>query len=216
MNVSARRFLLITALLATASSAQAAAVNFTMVINPGNTFDIYANATLGDNAGIASYGIPLTGNILSFDHKSPVAAFALQGAQSGPVGFSLLRSADNVITPSILASQDTITPTPFITYGFGQTGGDISLGGARILFSAESPVYNAKLLIGSGTYSGATPGFNVNSIELFSNVFINKLSAATQAAFVTTQVIPIPEPSSWVLLGLGMSVAVLWRKRSAR
>ena len=42
--------------------------------NPDGTFQLLASASLGDNAGIASYGFPLLGDILMIDHVSPNAA----------------------------------------------------------------------------------------------------------------------------------------------
>jgi hypothetical protein len=84
---------------------------------PG-TFDILAEASFGDNGGIASYGVVLTGPITSLDHKSP-KSLAVQGpAGFGPAGFTVLRTPDDVTT--LRASQDTITPTPHLIYGFGQ------------------------------------------------------------------------------------------------
>ena len=56
------------------SSASAATVTFSLDLTgaPG-TFTLTAGASAGDNAGMASYGVPLTGPILTLDHRSPYA-----------------------------------------------------------------------------------------------------------------------------------------------
>ena len=38
-----------------------------------NTFELFADASLGDNFGLAIYGVPLQGSILTFNHRSPRA-----------------------------------------------------------------------------------------------------------------------------------------------
>lgn len=196
---------LLSALLSAVFSVSAYAaptVTFSLYPNQSgpNTFNLYASASLGDNAGIAFYGIPLL-NISSVDHKSPIANALFAGPPFfSTLGFNLLRSADNAAT--VLASQDTINASSPLIYGMGQTSGNLAAypGVTSLLPGSEQPAYSAPLLIASGTYSGALPAFNLNSVDLVANVFVSNTSRQVIAADVRAVV--VPEAESVAMVGI--------------
>jgi len=190
-----------------AASVQASTVTFELLIDedgPG-TFNLYGSTV--DSFGIASYGVPLTGGILSIDHNSPNGLSQL--GLSGSVGFTVLRSADGVA--NLVAGQDTVTPTPHIVKGFGQSGGDLATApGVSFLLISEQATYSAPLLLASGTYAGLQPGFNLLSVDLGANVFTDggSTTTANEIADIATSVSVVPEPSS-IILGACAGLALL-------
>ncbi|MBY0588198.1 hypothetical protein K2X85_13550 [bacterium] len=181
-----------------------------------NTFNLYAESSLGDNAGIAFYSAPLLGGITSLDHKSPVANALLSGPPFfSALGFNTLRSADGALT--VLASQDTISAGSTLVYGMGQVAGNLATlpGVTSLLPGSEQPAYAAKLLIASGTYSGALPSFNLNSVDLVANVFAQ--NGSRQVVSATVQAVVVPEASTVVMMGMVAVaiVAVAVRRRAS-
>ncbi len=210
------KFLALAALvLASFGSARAATVTFDLKIdeNGPGSFNLYASTGL-DNFGIAAYGAPLTGGILSLDHLSPLG-LALNTFQ--PVGFSLFRSADG--SPGVQASQDTVTPTQHLVRGFGQVGGNLATAPGVVAFlPQEQAIYNAPLLVASGTWAGIMPGFNLSSPDLGSNVFSAASGIAVTRAEIVTNTTVVPEPGALLLAAAGglALVTVGRRKMVAR
>ncbi|MGD9645601.1 MAG: PEP-CTERM sorting domain-containing protein [Pirellulales bacterium] len=208
---------LIVTLLA-GSSAQAATVTYQLVLQAGNTFSLFADVSTGDNGGLVSFGVPLTGNITAIDNKAPFGQFGNGPAGSGAIGFADFRSADGTPGgPTTLAgSQVTVpTPTPLIVYGFGQTAGNLSsIASFGIFGNQEQLVYGAPLLLATGSYTGAAPGFNTSSLDLYANVFTNTQATSAFGAQVLTEVVPIPEPSTFVLAAIGLAGLLVVRRRS--
>lgn len=178
-----------------------------LAIAPG-TFDLFIEdnnqASTLNTFGIASYSIPLLGSILSVDHKSP------QGLTSSvqDVGFRLLRSPDNSLIVS--ASQNTFT-SPIRVPDFGRTGGNLSsFIGVDMLIFSEQPIYDAKLLIASGTWNtlGVAPSVNVASVDFGGNAFANASLNSTSSAQMRLAVVPEPGPTLMIfflLICLGYS-----------
>jgi hypothetical protein len=143
-------------------------------------------STNGGGAGLAAYGVELTGPITSLNHLSPTTSVAENAASvAGSVGFSLLRSADG--STSVHASQDTITATPHLLYGLGQQPGSLAAAGLNPLTSVESDAWDAELLLATGTFD-ATLGsiaIDYSSSITGANVFKSVGSGQTMAATVT-------------------------------
>jgi len=208
---------LIAVAMVAGSSAQAATITYQLVIQPGNTFSLYASDSLGDNGGLATFGVPLSGNITTINNTAPFGQFGASPGGSGEIGFSQFRSADgNPAGPTtVTGGQLTVpTPTPLIIHGFGQTAGNLATTASFGIFGLqEQTVYGSPLLLATGSYTGATPGFNTSSLDLIANVFTDAQATSTFAAQVLTQVVPIPEPSTFVLAGLGLAGILAVRRR---
>jgi hypothetical protein len=172
-----------------ASSASAATVNFILdLTGAAGTFNVLAESSPGDNGGIGSYGLVMTGPILTVDHNSPKSAAAQNTVTQafGTAGFTSLRTADNLTT--LLASQDTITPTPHLIYGFGQQAGSFAALNLNSLDPmTEGATWESELLIASGTYTvgSGEPGFDETNFDTFSNVFVTSGQAAVENADLT-------------------------------
>lgn len=185
------RLKLIAALAASAlavSSSSAATVTLTLDLTgaPG-TFSLFADASLGDNAGIASYGVIMGGPITSLDHNSTKSAAANSVSGFGTAGFTVLRSADNLTT--LLAGQDTLTPTPHLIYGFGQTPGSFAgLGLTNFDPTPEGDPWDAHFRLATGAYNAeeGRPEL-ISGFDTFSNVFVSDSSSAVTPAELVLQ-----------------------------
>jgi len=181
-----------------ASSASAANVHYTLDLSAvSGQFSLLATTSAGDSAGLAVYGIPLSGDVLTMDHLSPVATFASKGAFMGPIGFSNLRSGDiaaSTINPTLTGAQDTVSASApnNLIFNMGETASSFVIEGITPLFGAEQPVWGVPLLIATGTYGGAVNslGFDLSSVDLIANAFADAGNAAAPSATVTTEVIP--------------------------
>ena len=186
-----------------ASTASAATVTYTLDLSaaPGQ-FSLYAS-TSADAAGLAVYGVPLSGQVLAMDHRSPVATFAQKppgGAGfNGAIGFSTLRSADILAptaNPTVTGSQDVVNvaaPNNLI-FNIGELPGSFAAEGILPLFGAEGDPWLAPVLLATGTYGGDlnSLGFNTSSVDLIGNCFAQQGSAAAPSCGAATNVIPFP------------------------
>ena len=189
------------------TGARAATVTYTLSIDdagPG-TFSLFAEASAGDNAGLATFGVPLTGDLTSADNLT-LFGLGQTATASGLAGFSSLRSSDG--STAVRGAQDTITPSPFIYFGVGQTAGTAATSPTNgpITFipldMTQILAYSAMYQLAAGTYdtNGSRPGFNTASPDLLANVFTGN-GLAVEAATIVTQI--IPEPASLALLLFG-------------
>lgn len=182
-----------------ARPATAATVTFTLdlqKLGAGN-FELRAQSSAGDNGGISSYNVPLT-NVATVNNNSlrSAAAQNADGSLEGPVGFTLLRTADDT-TPAtvgplaIAGSQDTITPTPFLIHGMGQTAGNLASRGITTLSSKEGDPWAADMIVAVGMYTpGVFPAFNsLAAVSPLANVFNATSGYATSAATIETTTI---------------------------
>jgi hypothetical protein len=182
-----------------ASSATAATVTYIldMSVAPGQ-FDLYAS-TSADAAGLAVYGVPLSGEVLTMDHRSPTASFAQKPSVgfAGAIGFNILRSGDilaSTMDPVVTGSQDTVNaaaPNNLI-YNIGETPGSFATEGIVPLFGAEGDPWLAPVLLATGTYGGAVNSLGINTadVQLVGNCFSAAGSSAAPQCDVATQVLP--------------------------
>lgn len=190
--------------LLTAASVQAANITYILDLTQPTTWQIRAKASAGDNFGIASYGVVLTGDITGLTHSSTRVAEVqnADGSQVGPLGFTLLRSGNGVANKAIGGSQDTTTPTPFLMYGYGQTAGNA----AQLGVDGNSTSWVAEPIIASGTRAADAPlDINLADVLTLANVFTANNGAATVAATVSKEILTnVPEPATFAMAGLGL------------
>src|SRR5262245_34308711 len=125
-----------------ASTASAATITYTLDLIGGapGSFSLYGKCSTGDNAGIAIFGVPLTGHVLTLDNAAPSMQFGQKGAFSGGAGFNQVRSADSaapIDNPTIAGGQDfTNAGAPNnLVFGIGQTAGSFTSDGWTTLFA---------------------------------------------------------------------------------
>jgi hypothetical protein len=205
-----------------AGAAQAATVTYTIYqdritpggpITPGN-FVVTAKVSGDDNGGLSGFGMDLLGGILTLDHKSPRDASAEKAGLEGPTGFTLGRSADNV--PFIAGFQDTGNPDVIPIYGLGTAAGGNGFADQQIVvggtFEPNPGVWQAELILATGTYAGLAPTFNPVSPNATANVFVNNTGLAVRAPETIERLVVIPEPTTVAMLGMIGAVAALRRR----
>lgn len=168
------------------------------------TFDLYASASPGDNAGISFFNVDLVG-ILTATHQSPRALDLGTGTVRG---FTVGRG-DLAGDGPLFAGQDTSSgTTASLIFGIGQTAGSFTL---LPLGTDVGVPWAVPVLLASGTYSTnpASPDFGQ---EVVANVFTAVDDVDAAAADVTTLVTRIPEPVTLSILALG-GLALLKRRR---
>ena len=181
--------------------AQAATVHFELYDYMDGTLELYASASLGDNAGISFFNVDLV-DILTGTHQSPKgvdmdAGFITRGFTGG--------APDLAGDGALFAFQNTLD-APTLIYGIGQTAGTFNTAG-----SPRGVPWAAPVLIASGTYSlnPANPDFGPEAVA---NVFTTDGEVEVEPATVTTHVTRVPEPVTLTMLGLG-GLGVLIRRR---
>ncbi|NQU75795.1 MAG: PEP-CTERM sorting domain-containing protein [Planctomycetes bacterium] len=201
-------------LMFAAISAQAApAVTYTLVIDPGpGTFQITADVSQGDNAGLATYGMDVVG-FSTMSNLGPMVDGFADGFLPCTKGFNLFRSADNV--SPLGAGQDTITPGAVLVYGFGQAAGDISPPGGWAVgppHTEVQSVYDATLVLASGTFPvGVNPSWGQSAAAV---VFAQEGLQDTMGVTAELVTVIIPEPATMSMLALGGLAALIRRRRS--
>ena len=193
-------------------------VTYTLTIdsNGPGTFSVFADDSVGDNAGLASYAVSLF-NVSTISNVSPnTTYFNSSFSAHDSAGFPVFRSQDGSgVDPAVdpvTGSQDTVGATgpTVIIYGFGQTADNFA---AHNPFAGGSTIPNqswaAHLLLITGTYNTSGPAPQFGPGPSTAQVFVNNTSTDNVPAIVTTQV---PEPSTGFLLLLG-AVGIGARRR---
>jgi len=156
------------AIFSIAQFSQAQTVTTFIDIDPDGpgTFNIRLSSSLGDNDGIVSYAVTLTGDVTGYDHNAAVAQFA-SAPDAGGVGFGFVRTPDGS-GPEIFSASQFAGPGGNLNLigGFGQTASDFAASGITVVSAGGEPqAWDAELLVASGTYdvNGALPGVDLGA-----------------------------------------------------
>jgi hypothetical protein len=195
------------AVAAWASQVGAANVNFTLVYDSDDlgcdgctqsglgTYQVFAEADSGDNFGVASYAVTVQ-NVTSALHRASRASVQDADENVSPIGFTLLRSNNNQdVVPGgfqVHASQDNVTPSPYLVRGFGQSGGDFAslVNPSDILLAPLTQTsWGSPLLLFEGAYTvgGALP--DIDLALTASNVFAGADGVGTMSAQITKEIV---------------------------
>jgi hypothetical protein len=171
-------------------------LNMTRDTSGPGTWQLFAEASSGDNGGIASFNIPLL-DIATLTNEAPF--YTLNTTNFRPAGFSELRvpaTDNNAVDKTVFASQQLIpNPTPNIVYGFGQTAGSWPASSYVPAAPWKQPSWDANLLLASGTYAtGAQPRVNIDATNLSVLVFDNATGTEVIAATPVIGVVDDPPP----------------------
>jgi hypothetical protein len=212
-----------------ASNAMAATVHYTLDLSVADVFSVYAQDSLGDNGGLAVFGVPLLGTVTSVDNVAPQVTFAQRAAPlfNGSIGFNTARSGDSpgsVVNPILSGSLDlTNANLPNnLVYHFGQTDSSFVGEGWTVSFGPEQEDWGLPLLLATGTYDSQAGTLSIaQTTDLIANVLASDTASNAPPASVTYEVIPlggsgpdVPESASITLFALAMiGLAGLRRRR---
>jgi hypothetical protein len=189
-NVNKKSAFVLIGLLLVAATAPAATVNFVLdLTGPDGSFNVYASSSLGDNGGLACYGVGLSGPLIELDQVSPASCWAENSAgQTGTAGFTLLRTA--LLRGCLFAAQDTLSPTPHLLFGMGQEAGSFDSLGLSTLGATSSASWGSEMLIATGMYAGDSSllGIDLNSSDTVANVFTSRGDWRNETASITAEV----------------------------
>lgn len=196
-------------------------VTYTLAIdsNGPGTFSVFADDSVGDNAGLASYAVSLF-NVSTITNASPNATyFDASFSNHSSAGFDLFRSSngsalDATVDP-VTGSEDTVGATgpTVIIYGYGQTADSFAAhnpfaGGFTV--GVTQGTWAAHLLLITGTYDTAGPSPQFGPGPSTATVFVNNSSTDVTPANVQ---LLVPEPSFAGVCLIGL-LAAFGRRRS--
>ncbi len=148
----------------------------------GNNWSLTAQASLGDNFGIAGYAFPLAGGITTLSHRTINSGFGNgPGGTSGSIGFTAVRTADASLN-YVAAGIDTTQANPPIIRGLGQEASDLAMKGITAFapVNGDNP-WAVPLVIATGTWSGVAPTV-AKTGDLGVNIFTLGTGVETAAA----------------------------------
>lgn len=183
-----------------ATTAEAAVVTATLEIDPAGTWKLFAQASSGDNAGIAGFQVKLD-NIATAQNLAP-KAFSLN--TSTFMGFTDARSGVDAIPANPISAGQHVTESASLLFDIGLQPG--SIGGTLGLPTDVQPSWGYPIQLAAGTFSGSTlPSFA--STDVAFNVFGpsrtgTDIDPATVSKVVSV-VSAVPEPTSLGLLAVG-------------
>jgi len=209
----------VVASLGSAAAANAATVTYTLALNDfgagtlsTNSWALYADVSVGDNAGLAAFGAALTNYTSPTITNLRLAAGQFLDADTDPdTGDPLLPNLPTAFTTArflelghaISAAQDTTGPNYIIT-GVGQNTVAMAAvpkpaGYETYQNNAGGATMLAHVLLARGTFNPANPvAFDTTSQDTKANVFVSgtvnhKGTAATIPADIITHVINLAD-----------------------
>jgi hypothetical protein len=191
-----------------AVSAQASTVTFSVETStnagPG-TFEVFAEVSLGDNAGLQFYSIQMAGTNDDLVDVAPRNTFNPGVGAAQAFTLDLLIAADS---EKFNRGQSLVAPAGLV-YGLGQTAGSFPAG----VFGEVGSPWDAKLKIGSGSY----PDFaQLSVVRASANTFDATGQTGASTAETTANIVPggvIPEPTTMALAGFGLIGLITRRRR---
>jgi hypothetical protein len=178
------------AVVLSVGSLQAQSVEYVLTVDGAlGSFELTALASDGDNAGLATFGVPLVGDFTSILNVSPAAAFVTAGGNAGPAGFNFVRSAEDA--PLVTGGHNTTDAAFNLVYGLGQTPGSFEERG-WMTANPTSPEWDVPVVLATGTFDPTNVdgiGIDTASVDLIANVFVDTSGAATSAAEVSAMVV---------------------------
>jgi hypothetical protein len=197
-----RRFIISAFALIVSATSASATVTYTLRLGDDGTgtptsgsFAIYAQDTT-DNGGIFGAAVDLyNANFTSIQNRLP--AGQVQHPTTPTLtrswGFRAGRTAD-VAGGKVSGLQDLADPNMVPLYGFGQSGGTFPPG-YIVLNSQGSVPYAARPLVGTGTWSGGCPSFELSSVDNKAAVWDNtsgKGVSIDRVEFRQDSLVPLP------------------------
>ncbi|NQU74866.1 MAG: hypothetical protein HQ546_00960, partial [Planctomycetes bacterium] len=145
-------------------------VDLTLTYNQDSgLYLLQVQASAGDNAGIASYGVRLTGHDTLVNVGPYVEGWNKDYTRVLRDGF-VWRGINCVGDLELAGTQNTIHDGVNLIYGFGQTAGDLTPpeGWPAVPEHEElQAVYEAPLLLAHGTFTGGAPTCEYAEFNLF-------------------------------------------------
>ena len=198
-------------------TSRGAVITYTLSVNDNgagafaqNDFAVYADdSTESGNHGIASFYFSLSG-YSTIVNMGPETTFDNGLGQTSPGGFALLRSAINV--SPVTASQE-LPGSGTDIYGYGQTAGNFAAKNPYAGGTLDAPTvgdnWSGHLLLATGTYSGAAPGFSTPNTATY---YTNTSGSSSSATTINLITVDLPEPGMMGLLMIG-AIGMLMRRR---
>lgn len=200
----------VTVVCASALRVQAATVTYTLEVNQAsNTWALYGEASAGDNAGIAAWGVSLNNVNLPVTIQAPFLLFQDQDdLEVHRMGFGSLETNNS----NPISSAQDIIELP--VYGFGQTAGTLTLPPSTNFLGNRNPNYAAKLLLATDVYIGVGPSFTAATGDDFANVYLNNSGTQEITATMAFNTSLVPEPAGAMMLLAGLPLMA--RRRRVR
>ncbi len=193
------RLLCVTVIGIAAGSAHAATVQYTMFIDsagPG-TWEVRAEASLGDNWGLQLVSVPLLNVDFPVTLVTPFLTYLdLNDTTVKTEGMDFFTVDD----PSPIGASQDITKPSLLVYGFGQTAGTLTLPPNSNFITDRNANYDASLLVATGTYNELGPALAFGDVlDASANVFPDAVGGNPVAATVEFSTVQVPEPGTSVL-----------------